>query len=219
MILSHGSYTVMNHPLVLKKWSPEFDFKQEQLTVLPIWIKLPSLPLQFWGRRSLGKIASVVGRPLHTDECTINQTRVGFARILVDVDISQAAVKSIRPKTSSGKIFEQPVTYEWFPSFCQKCQKLGHVCGQEQVVRNVPRPDRTRREPRQVSQGNEHWIRVRDGRQTVAIGGGNVEKQPISQHNQFDPLQAPDHEGAMDTTLRFGEFGGSQFDPGPSTSN
>lgn len=72
-VLDSGPYTIKNQPVVLKQWTADLKFSPEQMTVLPIWVKLP---LQFWGQKSLSRIANVAGKPLHTDECTEKQTEI-----------------------------------------------------------------------------------------------------------------------------------------------
>lgn len=41
------------------------------------------------GVKSLSKIGSAIGNPFVTDECTTNKLRVFYARMLVEVDITQ----------------------------------------------------------------------------------------------------------------------------------
>lgn len=45
------------------------------------------LPVIFWGDKSIGKIMSVIGKPLMTDECTAKTLRVSYARVLIEVDV------------------------------------------------------------------------------------------------------------------------------------
>ncbi|CAK8532570.1 unnamed protein product [Lathyrus sativus] len=45
MVLMRGIFTIRNPLMVLKEWSPEFDFKRDMLCTMPIWVKLPQLPL------------------------------------------------------------------------------------------------------------------------------------------------------------------------------
>lgn len=38
-----------NHsPIMLKKWSPSFDARFERMETIPIWVKLPGLPIEYW---------------------------------------------------------------------------------------------------------------------------------------------------------------------------
>lgn len=89
LVQMRGPYTIHAVPMILRDWSADFDFKRDMLRTLPIWVKLPNLPLHLWGAKSLGKIGSALGTPLCTDECTANKLRVSYARILVEVDIAQ----------------------------------------------------------------------------------------------------------------------------------
>ncbi|KAL6536728.1 hypothetical protein OROMI_026309 [Orobanche minor] len=63
-VLRGGPYTLKNHPVVLKPWAVDFDFSKEDLNVVVVWIKLPKLPVVFQGKRSLGRIASLIGTPV-----------------------------------------------------------------------------------------------------------------------------------------------------------
>ncbi|KAL6584553.1 hypothetical protein OROMI_003842 [Orobanche minor] len=168
LVFSSGPYTVKSQPMILKKWYVDFDFKHEKLTKLALWVKLPNLPLPYWGRNSLGKIVSAVGKPLRTDERTVNQKKVAFARAMVEVDISQPLVKEVKISPPTGEPFMQQIKYEWIPVFCQKCQVLGHRChptprwGNERVQvekdrrQNIPQRNRRNRNQQQ------EWIVVRN---------------------------------------------------------
>lgn len=54
---------------------------------VPVWVKLPLLPLEFWSVDILSRIGSILGTPLFTDQCTLRWERLQFARILVKMDV------------------------------------------------------------------------------------------------------------------------------------
>ncbi|XP_058742592.1 uncharacterized protein LOC131615107 [Vicia villosa] len=126
-----GPYTIRTMSLVLKTWRPDFNPKDDMVRTLPIWVKLPQLPLHLWGERSLNKIASAIGAPLVTDECTTHKLRVSYARMLIEVDITQKMLDEITITYNEGKKRKQAFEYEWRPYFCERCQKIGHRCEQE----------------------------------------------------------------------------------------
>lgn len=99
---------------------PGFEFKKENLIILSVWLKFAKLPLQCWGKKNLSKLAIVIGNPLHTDECTLTQAKVNFARILVEIDVTQPLKKSVRVKNPNGTAFEQQVEYECQLTYCQR---------------------------------------------------------------------------------------------------
>lgn len=127
-ILCAGPYHLMRRLVVMKSWIQEFNFKEDILTTIPLCIKLPNLSLNYWNARVLTKIGSRLGLPLYADECTTQASRISFARILVEMDITKELPKSITIHGAKGKVFEQQVVYEWKPMFCQKCLQVGHLC-------------------------------------------------------------------------------------------
>ena len=127
-ILKGGPYFLNRVSLVVKKWSANFDFKEEILRVIPVWVRLPNLPLHCWGAETLSRIVSVVGVPVLADEYTMTQKKVSYARVLVEVDITQEFVKEISVRDNTGKEFTQKAIPEWRPFFCRNCNKVGHDC-------------------------------------------------------------------------------------------
>ncbi|XP_058759181.1 uncharacterized protein LOC131632453 [Vicia villosa] len=128
MVLLRGPYSIQTMPMILKNWCPEFNFQRDMIRTIPVWIKLPNLPLQIWGASSLGKIGSAVGKPMFTDECTANKLRISYARILVEIDVTKKQKESVTIKDCEGNKFNQPIEFEWEPKYCDTCQKVGHQC-------------------------------------------------------------------------------------------
>ncbi|CAO2812509.1 unnamed protein product [Amaranthus hypochondriacus] len=127
-ILKGGPYFLNRAPMIVKKWNSNFDFKEEILRVIPVWIRLPSLPLHCWGEETLRRIVSAIGVPVLADECTAKQSKVSYARVLVEVDITHEFVKEIKVRDNMGREFVQKAIPEWRPYFCSKCNKIGHDC-------------------------------------------------------------------------------------------
>ncbi|XP_058734025.1 uncharacterized protein LOC131605717 [Vicia villosa] len=127
-------------PLLLRDWKPGFSLKEDMLRTLPIWVKLPLLRLYQWGVRSLNKIGSALGNPLVTDECIASKARVSYARILVEVDVTQELKNMVTIKDAEGRKLKQSVEYEWKPLFCGKCQTFGHIC-KEKWQPKAPAPE------------------------------------------------------------------------------
>ena len=146
VVVMKGPYTIRSMPVVLKEWRPDFSLKQDMLRTIQIWIKLPKLPLYLWGERSLNKIGSAIGTPMVTDECTTHKLRVSYARMLVEVDITRKLVEEIAIKDKDGRKMMQPIEYEWRPKFCDKCQKIGHQCGNRVKKKKwQPKPQQERK--------------------------------------------------------------------------
>ncbi|KAH6835505.1 hypothetical protein C2S53_006376 [Perilla frutescens var. hirtella] len=118
-VLQSGPYFVEGRPLVMKSMPECFEFEDEMIKTVPVWIRLPSLPLDCWNGAALSKIASKVGTPLCSDVDTSTKEKVSFARVLVEVDVSETLDRSVRIKLPVGKSKTrvQPVVFEREPGF------------------------------------------------------------------------------------------------------
>lgn len=63
--------------------------------MIPIWVKFPGLAVGYWSAEALSKVASAVGRPLYMDSFTANAEKISYARVLVEVDVSQPLLDSV----------------------------------------------------------------------------------------------------------------------------
>lgn len=90
-----------------------------------MWVRLPSLPLNCWGGESLSKIGSTLGVPLYADECTTQQLRVSFARMLIEMDVTKPLPDSILIEDPNGEVRTQMVQYDW--RFVRLARKLGMI--------------------------------------------------------------------------------------------
>ncbi|XP_059310918.1 uncharacterized protein LOC132062351 [Lycium ferocissimum] len=123
-ILYSGPYSVRNRPLVVKVWTPDFDYSAEYLTEIPLWIKFSKHPVRFWSCDSLSRIASTLGKPLYADECTFKQSRISFARMLIAINVSKPLPNEVAVLEPDGTQIMQPILNEWKPQYCHKCIKV-----------------------------------------------------------------------------------------------
>lgn len=86
-ILDGVPYFIFNFLLLLKIMPQDFDYRDEEIFKVPIWIKLPFLPLSLWTKKALRKISSKVGTPLTTNLFTQNREHIAYARLLMEVDV------------------------------------------------------------------------------------------------------------------------------------
>lgn len=77
-LLGDGPLMIANRPIVVKDWVANFCFEKEVLKEVPLWIRLPKLPLSCWSEDSLSQIGSVIGKPVCADECTSQQMRISM---------------------------------------------------------------------------------------------------------------------------------------------
>ncbi|XP_075092189.1 uncharacterized protein LOC142172463 [Nicotiana tabacum] len=134
VVLMSGPHTIRNKPIIVKAWSPNFDFDIEVLQTIPIWVKLPNLPLNCWSMDSVSRIGNGLGIPIYSDECTTKVERISYARLLVEMDVIKDMLRVIKVMDPTGKVFEQQVAYDWIPKYCHTCLQVGHVCRPAQII-------------------------------------------------------------------------------------
>ncbi|XP_060200266.1 uncharacterized protein LOC132628505 [Lycium barbarum] len=127
-VLLSGPSTINNKPVIMKPWTSTFSFKEEVLKNVPIWVKFPNLPVECWGMKVLSKISNGLGTPIYADDCTTHITRISYARVLIEMDITKPLPKTMPVKTPNGDLFDQMIAYDWEPQYCQKCLQIGHDC-------------------------------------------------------------------------------------------
>ncbi|XP_070026139.1 uncharacterized protein [Nicotiana sylvestris] len=128
VVLMFGLYTIRNKPIIVKAWSPNFDFSKEILQTIPIWVKLPNLSLNCWSMDSFSRIGSGLGIPLYTDECISKMERISYARFLVEMNVTKEMPTVLKVMDPKGKVFEQSIHYDWVPEYCHTCLQVGHSC-------------------------------------------------------------------------------------------
>lgn len=115
VVLYSGPYTIRSKPIIIKAWSPNFNFDTKVLQTIPIWVQLPNLPLNCWSMDSLSRIESDMGISIYVDECTTKIKRISYARFLVEMNITKPLPHSIKVMDPTWKIFEQHIEYDWVP--------------------------------------------------------------------------------------------------------
>uniref|UniRef100_A0A2N9J3H3 Reverse transcriptase domain-containing protein n=1 Tax=Fagus sylvatica TaxID=28930 RepID=A0A2N9J3H3_FAGSY len=130
--LSLESGIFANKPLILRKWKPGLQPMDLSLKEIPIWIKILHLPIEYWNPTCLSYVASGVGKPLYADANMESNSRLGFARVFVEVDIDTQFPEEIEVDMGNGQSFVVGIEYPWIPVKCKKCSVFGHLtreCG------------------------------------------------------------------------------------------
>lgn len=103
-----------------------FDLEKENHEAGPIWVRLPSLSLQFWGQEIFKVIGDDLGVYLDHDRTYQDTDCLEMARILVHLDTREGLVESYL--LQMGDITCQEILdYEGIPFRCRKCHEVGHL--------------------------------------------------------------------------------------------
>ena len=72
--LTKGPWLIFDHYLIVRPWDPEFDPKQDIITItkLAIWIRLLGLNLKYYDQKFLTLLGNKVGKTLKVDDTTMD---------------------------------------------------------------------------------------------------------------------------------------------------
>lgn len=116
------------------------------LSFVPVWVKFLHLPMEFWTSNGLSYVASGVGVPLYADKVTEEQKRLGFARVLVELDVNSDCPKEMIICRANGDSVTVGVVYPWLPPKCSTCKTFGHAtfaCNKQEKKVWLPKQPKT----------------------------------------------------------------------------
>ena len=120
----HRFWSFQGFGMQVFKWIPFFSVEPES-SIVPIWVRLPSLPIHLFGKRPLFSIVKLIGKPLKLDASISTLARPNVACICVEVDLLHDLPNRIW--INNGSIsFWQHVEYENVSDYCTCYRKLGH---------------------------------------------------------------------------------------------
>ena len=108
--------------LYLNKWTIDFDPMQDVPFAVPVWVRLPHLPLHCWNSSSLKAIGNKLGKCIDRAE---PKDQFSCARICVEVDLETGLLEAINLTVVEWS-YTQELDYEQIPFKCRFCHGYGH---------------------------------------------------------------------------------------------
>ncbi|KAL3813100.1 hypothetical protein ACJIZ3_014368 [Penstemon smallii] len=125
-VLNGGPYFIYGRPLLLKVMPCCFEFGDEGVSSVPVWINLPDLPLDCWNAKALSKIVSKVGKPISRTNSLLRRKNFHMQELCIQLPTRKTRIQNI--------------VFEYAPKFCKSYKIFGHTTkgckAQPQVVRN-----------------------------------------------------------------------------------
>ncbi|GJW72508.1 nucleotide-diphospho-sugar transferase [Tanacetum coccineum] len=226
VMLENGPWFIRNNPLILKKWHPDENLLKEDVSMVPVWVKLHGVPVTAFSEDGLSAIATKLGTPLlldsyTSDMCMQSWGRSSYARVMIelraDVELKDNIVVAMSKITMEGHYTcNVRVEYEWKPPRCSSCKVVGHI--HEECPKNTGADEKkTVKKPSQTSRGilvdpkmgfKPHKEYRPIPKKSTANSSGNKKKgaEPtikVSNSNPFDVLNSVDND------VEFGTNGGT----------
>ncbi|CAI9112486.1 OLC1v1012943C1 [Oldenlandia corymbosa var. corymbosa] len=100
-------WNIGGYSMRILKWKPGFKF-QEYPSVMPIWVSLYDLPIEFMHPEVIFSMEMALGKPLKVDAPTLNMTRPSVARFCVEIDLTKELPKSVKIGKKGRKLWPAP---------------------------------------------------------------------------------------------------------------
>ncbi|GJV18217.1 hypothetical protein Tco_1363540 [Tanacetum coccineum] len=127
-MLENRPWFIRNNPFILKKWHPNENLLKEDVSTVPVWVKLHGVPV------------------------TSSYAKV-MIELRADVELKDNIVVAMPKITREGHYTcNVRVEYEWKPSSCSSCKVFGHI--HEECPKNTCAGEKkTVKKPSQTSRG------------------------------------------------------------------
>jgi hypothetical protein len=125
-IFEGGPYFYNSAGLYLCFWIDHFCSEKENFAYALVWIRLFSLPQEFWLEEILLDIGITLGKYVKSSEATIQRKYTSYARTCVYMNISKALPRTITLEYQDEE-WAQTIDYEHIPFRIQKFHEHGHL--------------------------------------------------------------------------------------------
>ncbi|XVF84443.1 hypothetical protein PTKIN_Ptkin17bG0037200 [Pterospermum kingtungense] len=114
-------WIILDHYLIVKEWSPNFDFTIDSTERVLVWVRFPCLPIKYYDQEFLMKVSGKIGKPVRVDTPMSVISKGKFARLSIEVDITKPLLAKFKFRRRVRKI-----EYEGFYLVCFNCGVYSH---------------------------------------------------------------------------------------------
>jgi hypothetical protein len=208
-IFEGGPYFFNSAGLFLRFWTERFNPDKEDFTMAPVWIRMYSLPQEFWLEEILMGIGNTLGQYVKASEATRQRKYTSYARICVYMNISKALPGAVTLEYQDED-WQQTIDYEHIPFRCRRCHEHGHLYRDCPIIKQATKATENRQK--------DGFTTVTSKRRNPPRKQAANDRQNIATKNSFEILeQLPEDEEVQDphkNPLKT-PAEGSNLDPNP----
>jgi len=185
-IFEGGPYFFNSSGLYLTEWKPRFNPDKEDFSWAPVWIRMYSLPVEYWKEETLADIGNKLGTFIKVAAETKTRKYTSYARICMQMHLTKTLADSV---SLFHDDFEwiQTLDYEHIPFRCRKCHVHGHL------FRDCPLNQQSKASPNETLIDSEGFTKIpnrrRHTKKSQAVPENTVR---LDSRNKFSPLATQD---------------------------
>jgi hypothetical protein len=151
-VFEGGAYFHASAGLYMRPWKENFSPEKETFKNVPVWLRLYSLPLDYWLPSTFEAIGNKLGKYVKTSEATLKGRYTSYARICIEMDVSGALPEAISLEFRDEE-WIQSIDYEQIPFRCRRCHEHGHL------IRECPLNKKQEAENTKIQQDEDGFIK------------------------------------------------------------
>ncbi|KAG7586642.1 Reverse transcriptase zinc-binding domain [Arabidopsis thaliana x Arabidopsis arenosa] len=123
-VLHGGAWTYEDWSMVLERWveKPPEDY----LKILPLWIRLRNIPVNYYTVETFEEIAETIGQVLTVAFDPLKPQSKGYVRVQILFDVNKPLWNSKEVELPTGETVSIGIEYERVRKRCFQCQRLIH---------------------------------------------------------------------------------------------
>ncbi|XP_054797576.1 uncharacterized protein LOC129302705 [Prosopis cineraria] len=102
-VLFEGPWVIMQHCVLIQRWSPYFNPFNNPLGQIAVWVRIPDIPMHCYNKKFIWRLGERIGRPLKVDMCTLSdiskdvpiKERGRYTPICVELDLQKKLVPKV----------------------------------------------------------------------------------------------------------------------------
>jgi hypothetical protein len=201
-IFENGPYFFNSAGLFLRFWTERFSPEKEDFSMAPVWIRLYSLPQEFWLEEVLMGIGNTIGQYFKSSEATKQRKYTSYARICVYMNIAQALPGTVILE-HQDEDWVQTLDYEHIPFRCRRCHEHGHLFRDCPLTQPAPKAEQNMQK--------DGFITIQTRKKNPPRKQAAGPKPVIQTKNTFDILSQLPEEAKIQDPHK-----GAKQDTGPS---
>lgn len=120
--LFNGHWMIFDHYLHVQQWVPNFTENDAQINFLPVWVRFPILPVEYYSTHWHVRAEKQTGKMLKVVDTTFNVSREKYARVCVEIDLTKPFMTGYRLKKKLWRL-----QHEGLHNICFHCRRYGHM--------------------------------------------------------------------------------------------
>lgn len=107
--------------LQVQKWRPGHSVEDAKISTLPIWVRFPDLPVEYFDKEWLCKARDKIGKTIKVDNSTRATTSGQFVRVCVKINMGKPLRENYRMRGGNWRL-----QYKGLHNLCFTCGKYDH---------------------------------------------------------------------------------------------